>query len=307
MQGDFSSTVLTALLDSGIDVCAVVLAAVPVPGRNPPAIQLREQSRAMRSVLPLVQGSGATFPMQLAQLAWNHHIPVWDVYRFAHRDTVAALSVYQPDILCVACFSRLIPSALLQLPRLGALNVHPSLLPALRGPDPLFWTFREGHATTGVTIHFMSAQMDSGDILAQEVIPVPDGVTYEQLETRCASTGGSLLVTSIWQLYKGSVIRRVQDEANRSYYSLPIAEDFIVPVAAWDARRAYNFVRGMSSWDTPVLFSIEEALVPVRDCSSYSLDTPCPISLSQSAGEVIVPCRVGWVHAVLDAPARVVP
>src|SRR5204862_1767507 len=110
-------------------------------------------------------------------------------------------------IICVACFSQRIPRIILDLPRLGCLNVHPSLLPANRGPVPLFWTFREGHQQTGVTIHLMNEGMDTGDILAQEPIEVPSGISYAQLELQCATLGGKLLARTVWVSYRGLAIR----------------------------------------------------------------------------------------------------
>ena len=167
MPGNFSWPSLRALLDGGIDVCAVVLPASPRPGPDRPyhpPITRREQLRSTRSMLPLLNSS---LHGGIVQLAWERQIPVWEVSRMSDPATVSTLAAYQPDLICVACFSLRIASSILDIPRLGSLNVHPSLLPAHRGPVPLFWAFRQGLQQTGVTIHLMDEGMDTGDILAQ--------------------------------------------------------------------------------------------------------------------------------------------
>ncbi len=301
MQGSFSATALQCLLDCGIEVCAVVLPAPSSPGGKPLVIQRRQPSRALRSQLPLVH---SLLPVSLMPIAWSRNIPVWEVERFAHPDTVAILAAYQPDIICVACFSRLIPRILLDLPRFGCLNVHPSLLPANRGPVPLFWTFRQGHRVAGVTIHFMEDRMDSGDILAQERIPLHDGITYNELEAQCALRGGSLLAQVVRDLYEGRARRHSQDEHKSSYYTFPEAEDFIVQVEAWDAQHVYNFIQGMSSWDEPISILLNNERFVVRRCISYSHKTRVkqPVRMQ---GEMLIPCRVGWVRVLLASSANV--
>src|SRR6266567_1927269 len=225
MQGAFSSPSLIALLESGIEVCAVVMPATALPGSTPPAIQRKELPRAVRTALPIFT---QTARRSIIDIAREKNIPMWEVQKLGNRETIATLTTYQADMICVACFSLLIPRAILQLPRLGCLNVHPSLLPQNRGPEPLFWTFREGNDTTGVTIHLMDEQMDSGDILVQETISVPDGITYNQLEGWCAASGGELLAQAVWELCQGRSTAIAQDDSKSSYHSFPTAPDFVV-------------------------------------------------------------------------------
>jgi methionyl-tRNA formyltransferase len=230
------------------------------------------------------------------QLAWQKHLPVWAVSRLGHAETVAILAAYEPDMICVACFSQRIPQRILTLPRLGCLNVHPSLLPANRGPVPLFWTFREGHTVTGVTIHFMEEQMDSGDILAQKSVAVPDGISYNQLEGNCAIEGGALLARSVWDLYTGDATPRPQIEEDSSYHSFPADEDFVVPVEQWDARHVYNFICGVGEWDEPITLRVGEERLPCRRAISYSFDNRNGNQpYYQSDEGLMIKCKTGWV------------
>jgi methionyl-tRNA formyltransferase len=303
MLGNFSRLVFSALLARKIEICAVVLPATPIPGLAPLPIRRREPPQTLRSLrfsLPLV-GSGS--PQELLHMAWERRIAVWEVSRLAHAETIAVLSAYQADMICVACFSQRIPRVILILPRLGCLNVHPSLLPAHRGPVPLFWAFYEGDEVTGVTVHFMDEGLDSGPILAQERIVIPDGISYAELEMRCATQGGASLAQTVWDMYDGNAHSSPQDEALSSYHPFPAHEDFIVQPATWSARHVYNFIRGIGHWDEPIVLRSSEGQLTVRDAISYSLDDTNTRTFSseqqviyEAGKRAYVRCRDGWVH-----------
>ena len=300
MQSNFSFPVLTALLHSDIQVCAVVLPTTPTLGREAPVMQRKEPFRPARSALPLIN---VAFQLSMLHLAWSQRIPVWEVHRLGHPDVIATLAAYQPDIICVACFSQRIPRSIIELPRLGCLNVHPSLLPSNRGPVPLFWTFRQGDETAGVTIHLMNEDMDAGDILAQEPVPVPEGISYAQLELQCAQRGGQLLAQSIWELYQGEAKRTPQDEAKGSYYCFPVHEDFVLHAEIYGARHVYNFIRAVGHWDEPIELHANGNVLLVRDAISYSLyksiyDECRDERSDQGDDGMWVRCRDGWVRVV---------
>lgn len=266
MQGSFSAPFLMALLASGIEVTAVVAPASPLPGSKQPAIQLRERPRFMRTILPL---ANASLHSSILQTAWAHDLPVWEVQRLADPETLATLASYQPDIICVACFSLRIPRVLIDLPRLGFLNVHPSLLPANRGPVPLFWTFREGLATTGVTIHLIDEGMDSGAILVQEPVPVPDGISYDALEFQCIQIGKTLLAHTVWNLATGHATHTPQDKTKSSYHPFPSDKDFSISAEDWPARHVYNFIRGVHTWNNSILLYNGKETFHVHDALTY--------------------------------------
>ncbi len=269
MQGRFSYPSLRALLRAGIQVCAVVIPAEQSFGANLPVIQKREQPQTSRMMLPVLNSSVHT---SILELAWEQDIPIWEVRQLSDPETIKVFAAYHPDMICVACFSKLIPQIILDIPPLGCLNVHPSLLPTNRGPEPLFWTFREGIQRTGVTIHLMDEGMDSGEIVAQEVIEIPDGITYSVLDQQCAELGGKLLSHSVWELYHGVAKPVAQDETKSSYHAFPSEDDFVVPVAEWDARRVYNFICGVTSWGRQIILKDGNKIVRVKSAISYSIE-----------------------------------
>jgi methionyl-tRNA formyltransferase len=270
MQGRFSYAPLRALLEAGIQVCAVLIPAERGFEVELPAIQKQEQPPLSRSTLPMLNSS---INSSILDIAGIRNIPAWKVRQLSNPKTIKELTEYQPDMLCVACFSKRIPRDILDIPRLGCLNVHPSLLPANRGPEPLFWTFREGSEQTGVTIHLMNEGLDSGAIVAQEVIDIPDGISYSELEAQSAELGGKLLAKSVWDMYNGIAILLAQDETQSSYHAFPSDDDFVVPVAEWNARHVYNFICGVASWGTPIHLLTGNKSVHIRKAISYSQKT----------------------------------
>jgi methionyl-tRNA formyltransferase len=295
MQGSFSLPSLRSLLNSGIEVYAIIIPGARDLGTNHSALYRRERLRPAGSMLPMLNSS---LESNIVQMAWERDIPVWEVNRLSDPATISTLAEYQPDVVCVACFSRRIPRAILEMPRLGCLNVHPSLLPENRGPVPLFWTFRQGCKQTGVTIHLMDEGIDGGGILAQEMIEISNGMSYKQLELECALRGGALLADTVWKLYAGEVTSKPQDESMSTYHGFPRDEDFVVPVAEWDCAHVYNFICGVVNWGEPVVLQVRREHFVVRKAISYSHKDIREASSGNycwRGKELWIRCKVGWV------------
>jgi methionyl-tRNA formyltransferase len=235
----FSTTPLRLLIEAGHDLCAVVIpAARPINGR--PIAPLGPPQLAP---IPLVD---ATSTLSIVSIAWEHHIPVYQINRLAATETCDMLKVLQADIACVACFPKRIPATLLSMPRRGFLNVHPSLLPHYRGPYPLFWMLRYGDRRFGVTIHFMDEQLDTGDIAAQAEVDLPDGLSGEEIDSTLSQYGAELLLDVLHRPEKDHLTRRTQPPGG-SYFPAPRESDFVIETT-WSAQRAFNFMRGTSDW-----------------------------------------------------------
>ena len=232
-----AAIVLEALVSAEIDLCGVALPAGPWARANAPApiARLRPPMLQLASAAPT-----------LAERAWAHGLPVLEVRRAAAPETRAALATLRPDVACVACFPLRLPPALLDLPPHGFLNVHPSLLPAHRGPAPLFWAFRAGEDATGVTIHRMDAAFDSGPIVRQARFALPDGMSGAAAEAGTARLGAQLLLAALRDLEAGHLAAQPQPPGG-SYQAWPGAGDWRIG-ADWPARRAFNFMRGTAEW-----------------------------------------------------------
>ncbi len=239
MTNQTSATVLRALLDADVAVCGVLVAADRASG--PPIA--RVAPAPARSPVPI---ANPFLERTIAQIAWERDLPVFELRQPRAPETLALVAELQPDVACVACFSQRIPISLLALPRLGFLNMHPALLPAHRGPAPLFWIFRGGEPTAGVTIHFMDAGLDTGDIVAQESFALPDGVAGVLAERQCSAIGARLMLGVLQGLRDGTLSRRPQPPGG-SYQPWPARDDWQI-ATSWTARRAFNFMRGTAEW-----------------------------------------------------------
>lgn len=202
-------------------------------------------------------GDGSLAARTTRQVARELGAPLLEVANLSDARVRAELARLAPDAIVVACLPWRVPAVVLRLPRLGILNLHPSLLPAHRGPDPLFWTFREGQRETGATVHLMTAAFDAGPILAQEPLPVPDGISEGSLERECALVAGRLAVSALQDLARGTATPRLQDEAVATYDPLPTMADYQI-YSSRSARWAFNFAAGLRDRPEPVWLDLQD-------------------------------------------------
>lgn len=158
---------------------------------------------------------------------------------------LAHLRLLNPDVIVAGCFPRRLPGAVLAVPRFGGLNVHPSLLPDGRGPEPLFWAFRWRLCETGVTVHRMDPDLDTGPIHAQVTVPIGDDATLPSLERELASRGGALVRQVIDDLAQGTAAPIPQSGPSSPWARFPVADDLSVSTA-WTAKDAARFIRAVS-------------------------------------------------------------
>jgi methionyl-tRNA formyltransferase len=167
------------------------------------------------------------------------------------RDAIDSLRAIGADLFAVASYGKIIPQSILDLPRLGALNVHPSLLPLYRGATPLQAQLRDGVATGGVTIILMDAGMDTGDIVLQEKRPIAPDETYGDLHDQFAALGAELLAKASAELASGALQRTPQagfadPEAIAATATRPLTKSDLEVDWRWTATRIVNFVRSLS-------------------------------------------------------------
>ncbi len=144
------------------------------------------------------------------------------------------LAGYEPDLILVYGFNWRFPREVLEVPRLGVLNVHPSALPKYRGPSPVLWAVRNGDPAMGVTVHRMTENIDAGPILAQvDDLPIPDAVTHEDIWQLIKGVLPELLIPALDRLDRGDP-GSPQDESRASYAGFPPADWYNV---TWQGTR----------------------------------------------------------------------
>jgi methionyl-tRNA formyltransferase len=127
------------------------------------------------------------------------------------------LEAVEPDISVVVAYGHILSQALIDLPRFGTLNIHASLLPALRGAAPIQGAIREGLAETGVTIMRMVRELDAGPIVLQSRTPIADDETYGELRGRLSELGALALIEALTLIELGRVTERPQDASLATY------------------------------------------------------------------------------------------
>ncbi len=294
MLGRFSSLVLQEVLRAGITIKAVVIPLDPLPMRVSKPIQLHQPVMGSRVWLPLL--STTSFP-SIVEIADRRKIPVWEVTQLRSQETRDRLKACQADVACIACFSKRIPSELFTVSRHGFINVHPSLLPLNRGPDPLFWAFREEPDSAGVTVHFVVDRLDAGAILAQEPLSLVDGQRYEDVEKQSAEMGGRLLIEVIKRLVEGKEQRIEQDQRKSSYHREPGSEEFLIKVDDWSVKDAYRFIRGTVSLYGPLILQSQEEHLVVWDALEYHQDrVEGRLAVNENRLQKWVHFPDGWLH-----------
>src|ERR1700751_778781 len=144
--------------------------------------------------------------------ALKHGLPVAQPDKIRNNtEFQASLASIQPDATIVVGYGRIIPQWMIDLPRLGNLNLHASLLPKYRGAAPIQWAIAQGESTTGVTTMLIDAGLDTGDILLQPELPIAPEDTSENLGPKLAEIGAELMAETLDGLREGRITPRKQE------------------------------------------------------------------------------------------------
>lgn len=163
------------------------------------------------------------------------------------RDILQDINVLEPDLIITCAYGQILPLEMLQIPRLGCINVHASLLPKLRGGAPIHHAIMDGFSKTGVTIMYMDKGMDTGDIISQREIPISNDDTAETLHDKLSVLGRDLLLETLPSILNGTNSRTSQDEAEATYGFNITREDEHIDFSK-TKRQIVNKVRGLNSW-----------------------------------------------------------
>ena len=226
----FTSIVLQDLISVGVPVVGVVLHRPRLRGRSPDS-----------GDLPVANATG------VETIAGGRGIPLIALDEGSEALALEAAARRAPDVLAIACYPRILGEHWLNLAPLGAFNLHPSLLPAYRGPSPLFWQFRNGERRMGMTLHRASAAVDAGPVVSTAEIPVAPGESASEVLAVLVRRGAALLAGALARIEAGALREYPQDEARASWYGWPDGGAFRIPTS-WSAERAFRFMRGVREW-----------------------------------------------------------
>ena len=221
---EFAVPSLKALIDAGYEVVGVVTQPDRPVGRKktltPPPVKV---------------------------LAMEHNIPVLQFERIRRPEGRQALEALQPDLFVTAAFGQILSQKVLDIPKLGTVNVHASLLPEYRGSAPINWCIVMGEKKAGVTTMMTDIGIDTGDMLLRDEVEIGENETAEELTERLAKLGAGTLIRTLKALEDGTLTRTPQDEEQSSYQPMLTRE---MGEMDWSksAQQLHDLVRGLYPW-----------------------------------------------------------
>ena len=186
-------------------------------------------------------------PPPVKVCAQAHGVPVLQFERIRRKEGREALTALQPDLFVTAAFGQILSKAVLDIPRLGTINVHASLLPQYRGSAPINWCIVSGERKAGVTTMMTNEGIDTGDMLLRDEVEIGENETAEELTERLSSLGAQTLLRTLRALEEGTLVRTPQNEAEASYQPMLSRE---MGEMDWSrsAQQLHDQVRGLYPW-----------------------------------------------------------
>ena len=222
---DFAVSVLRRLVEDGWNVAAVY--TQPDKPKN----------RGMKLV-----------PTPVKEYAVTKEIPVYQPESCRDEAVLEQLRALEPDVIVVAAYGKLLPQALLDIPTTAIINVHSSLLPQYRGAAPINWAVLNGDEETGVTIQYMAAELDAGDILLSKRTAIDPQEDAAQLYARLAELGGEAAGEALALLERGEAPRTPQVYGPQYQYASMLSREMSPLDWTKPARTLVNQVRGLIPW-----------------------------------------------------------
>lgn len=221
---DFAVPSLQILVEAGYEVVGVVTTTDKYGGR----------------------GKKKLLESPVKKYAVSQGIPVLQPEKLRAPDFIAALEALKADLQIVVAF-RMLPEVVWNMPRQGTYNLHGSLLPKYRGAAPINWAVINGDTTTGVTTFKITHQIDTGDLLYQDTLPIGENDTAGEVHDRMMEVGAKLVLKSVQAIEKGGIELKEQDD-NLASKAPKLYHDTSVIDFAKSAKEVHNMVRGLSPY-----------------------------------------------------------
>lgn len=237
---DFAVPSLKALIENQFEVCAVFTQPDKPKGRG------------HKLQAPPVK-----------ELAMLHEIPVYQPATLRNEEAASLIRDLHPDVIVVVAYGKLLPKAVLDIPKHGCINVHGSLLPKYRGAAPIQWAVINGEKTTGVTTMYMAEGLDTGDMILKAETPIGENETAGELFDRLKETGAGLLIDTLHQVQQGTVQSIPQNDDEATLAPMLNKQDGRINWAK-PAQTVLNQIRGMNPWPAAYT-SLENKKIKVFD------------------------------------------
>ncbi len=229
----------------------------------------------------------------LALAANSLEIPVIDMSRPV-RDIVEQCELYSIDVILMSCYRKRLPDEIIDLAALGCYNMHPSLLPRFRGPEPIFWQMKSAD-DIGVSWHQVVNNFDAGDIVAQQKVYPEEGAKYSEISLQLAETGAVLMLELLPDLSDGIRALTPQDAEIASYYPYPEKHDFVIDVNC-SAQQVYNFMCATQAFAYPYLYQVGTRQFYLEQALDYENNHTIDM-VEVQGNRLYIPCNEGVLIA----------
>ena len=250
---DFAVPPLKALAENGYEIAGVVTQPDKPKGRG----------KAMQ-------------PTPVKEKALKHNFTVYQPQKVREPEFVDTLRGLAPDIIVVAAFGQIIPKSILELPPLGCINIHASLLPKYRGAAPIQQAVIDGEKESGVTIMRMGTGLDTGDMISRVIVPITPGETGGSLFDKLSEAGAQLLVDTLPSIADGTAIYEKQPEESPTPYAAMITKQMGLMDFSKTAEELERLVRGMNPWPSAYTFLNGRTLKVWKSSVGESISGPEP-------------------------------
>ncbi|MBI9011657.1 MAG: methionyl-tRNA formyltransferase [Clostridiales bacterium] len=194
------------------------------------------------------KGRGKKLAMSaVKEHALKYDIPVYQPEKIKKSDDIDVLKALAPDLIVVVAYGQLLSQEILDIPKMGCINVHASLLPKLRGAAPINFAIVNGDAVSGVTTQYMVRKLDAGDMIDKITVDIPMDMTAGMLHDALSSKGGEVIMKTVLDIQNGIVNRTPQIDEESTYAPLMDKE---MAVIDWNksAFEIHNLIRGFNPW-----------------------------------------------------------
>jgi methionyl-tRNA formyltransferase len=230
-------------------------------------------------------------PTPVKELAVRHAIPVYQPDKVRNPEVIEMLRTLAPDVIVVVAFGQILPKVLLDIPPLGCINVHASLLPRYRGAAPLNWCLINGEHETGVTTMLMDVGLDTGPMLLKQSTPIDQDEGIVSLHDRMSVMGAELLSETLDGLAAGTIMPEEQDDSRSCYAPMLKKEHGRID---WDrdARSIHDQVRGLAVWPVAYTFLDGQTIKVYRSRTATGAGLPGTVLRADKHG-IEVACLQG--------------
>lgn len=267
-----------------------------------PALKYLAASEAVRAVFTQPdkpRGRKALlFSSAVKEAALGFGIPVYQPATLKDGEALQIIKTYEPDLIVVAAYGKILPLSILNAPKFGAINIHASLLPKLRGAAPIQRSVINGEKTTGITTMQMDAGVDTGDILLQSALEIGENETYGELSDRLSVLGASVLGETL-KLLKEGKLKPIKQDGGAHTCAPPLSKSDSPIDWTKSAKEIHDKVRGQNPWPSACTV-LGGKTVKIHKTALCGTSSQRAGAVSVTGGSLVVSCGDGNAVEIIE-------